>query len=76
MESKIIENREELLEISERKQKLLQSVIDHIEDIKSNPVFMEEIEELREKIKKGEYKIDNQKLASNLLKDSLLEDIS
>ncbi len=45
MESKIIQNRERLLEISLRKSKLLQSIIDQIEHIQANDVFIEEIEE-------------------------------
>lgn len=45
MKSKVIENREDLLEISKRKLKLLESLIDHIEHIESNPVFVEEVDE-------------------------------
>ncbi len=45
MEPKIIFNRDRLLEISERKVKLLQSVVDQFEYIESNPVFIEEISE-------------------------------
>ncbi|MBU2510923.1 hypothetical protein KJ966_06280 [bacterium] len=45
MEAKIIINRDQLLEISERKVKLLQSVISQFEYIESNPVFIEEISE-------------------------------
>jgi len=37
---------------------------------------LKKIKELREKIKNGEYKIDNEKLAEKLLKDSLIEDLS
>lgn len=45
--------------------------------IESEPdVNLQKVKELKEKIKKGEYKVDNEKLADNMLKDSLLEDIS
>ncbi len=45
--------------------------------IESEPdVNLQKVKELREKIKKGEYKVDNEKLADSMLKDSLLEDIS
>lgn len=45
--------------------------------IESEPdINLEKVKELKEKIKKGEYSIDNEKLADKLLKDSLLEDIS
>ena len=37
---------------------------------------LKKIKELREKIKKGQYKVDNEKLADSLLKDSLIDDIS
>ncbi len=37
---------------------------------------LKKIEELREKIKKGQYQVDNEKLADSLLKDSLIDDIS
>jgi flagellar biosynthesis anti-sigma factor FlgM len=37
---------------------------------------LKKIKELREKIKKGEYQVDNEKLADSLLKDSLIDDIS
>jgi hypothetical protein len=43
MKSKIIQNRERLLEISERKNRLLRSVIDQFEHIETNPIFIEEI---------------------------------
>ncbi len=36
---------------------------------------LEKVKALKEKIKKGEYQVDQKKLAANLLKDSLLEDI-
>lgn len=39
-------------------------------------IDLKKVKELREKIKKGEYKIDNEKLAEKLLKDSLIEDLS
>ncbi len=45
MTKKIILNKNRLLEIAERKSKLLNSVIDHIEHIESNEIFIEEIEE-------------------------------
>lgn len=45
--------------------------------IESEPdVNLQKVKELKEKLKKGEYKVDTEKLADNLLKDSLLEDIS
>ncbi len=37
---------------------------------------LKKIKELKEKIKNGNYKVDNEKLAENLLKDSLVDDIS
>ena len=46
MTNRIIEVRERLLDISKRKTELLSSIVDHIDDIKDNPIFMEEIEEL------------------------------
>lgn len=39
-------------------------------------VNLKKVKELREKIKSGEYKVDNEKLAEDLLRNSLLEDIS
>ncbi len=36
---------------------------------------LEKVKALKEKIKKGEYEIDTQKLAGKLIEDSLLEDI-
>ena len=39
-------------------------------------IDLKKVKELREKIKKGNYKVDNEKLAENLLKDSLIDDIS
>lgn len=45
MESKIIRHRERLLEIAERKSRLLKSVIEQLEHIETNPVFIEEIQE-------------------------------
>ena len=45
--------------------------------IESEPeIDLKKVKELKEKIKKGTYKIDNEKLADELLKDSLIEDIS
>ncbi len=38
--------REQLLDISKRKTELLSSIVDHIDDIRNNTIFMEEIEEL------------------------------
>lgn len=44
--------------------------------IESEPdINLKKVKELREKIKNGDYKIDNEKLADSMLKDSLLEDI-
>ena len=43
MVQKVIQNKEKLLEISERKVKLLQSVIDQFDHIESNPIFIDEI---------------------------------
>lgn len=37
---------------------------------------LEKVKALRESIKKGEYKVDNETLADKLLKDSLIEDLS
>jgi hypothetical protein len=45
MESKIIRNRKRLLEIAERKSRLLKGVIDQFDHIESNPVFVEEIQD-------------------------------
>ncbi len=59
------------------------SVTDHFvvnklrSKIESEPdMDLKKIKELRDKIKKGEYKIDNEKLAEKLLDDSLIEDLS
>lgn len=46
MMKKILEKREELLDIAKRKTELLSSIIQHFDDISNNPIFMEEIEEL------------------------------
>lgn len=43
MEYKVFDHLERLLEISERKSRLLQSVMDQYEHIESNPIFKEEI---------------------------------
>ncbi len=45
MTSKVIQNRDLLLEIAERKSRLLRSVIDQFDHIETNPVFVEEIQE-------------------------------
>ncbi len=45
MESTVVRYRERLLQIAERKCKLLKSVIEHLDHIEDNPVFVEEIEE-------------------------------
>ncbi len=39
-------------------------------------IDLKKVKELRDKIKKGEYKVDNEALAEKILKDSLLEDLS
>ncbi|MCP4757057.1 MAG: hypothetical protein GY866_39850 [Proteobacteria bacterium] len=46
MANKIIKNREKLLDISIRKTELLQSVIENIEDVESNEIFIDEIQEV------------------------------
>jgi len=38
-------------------------------------VDIEKVKALRDKIKKGEYRVDSEKLAKNLIKNSLVEDI-
>jgi flagellar biosynthesis anti-sigma factor FlgM len=38
-------------------------------------VDIEKVKALREKIRKGEYRVDSEKLAANLVKNSLVEDI-
>jgi flagellar biosynthesis anti-sigma factor FlgM len=44
--------------------------------IESEPdINLKKVKELKEKINKGQYKIDNEKLADTILKDSLLEDV-
>lgn len=46
------------------------------EKIEAEPdVNLERVKALKEKIKSGEYQVDTRKLANNLLKDSLLEDL-
>jgi flagellar biosynthesis anti-sigma factor FlgM len=46
------------------------------EKITAEPdVNMERVKALKAKIKSGEYQVDTMKLADNLLKDSLLEDL-
>ena len=44
MTNKIIGFREKLLDISKRKTELLSSIIEHIDDVMSNAIFIEEIE--------------------------------
>ena len=51
--------------------KKLKAKIDSESDIN-----LKKVEEIKAKLKKGEYKVDNEKLADQLLKDSLLEDLS
>lgn len=46
MTNRIVEQRDQLLDISKRKAELLSSIIENIEDIKDNFIFMEELEEL------------------------------
>lgn len=46
MTNRIIEIRDQLLDISNRKTELLCSIIENLDDIRDNPIFMEEIEEL------------------------------
>lgn len=43
MASKVLDRHEELLTITLRKSELLQSVAKHLDDIKSNPVFVDEV---------------------------------
>jgi flagellar biosynthesis anti-sigma factor FlgM len=46
------------------------------EKIEAEPdIDMERVKALKAKIKGGDYQVDTQKLANNLLKDSLLEDL-
>jgi len=45
MENRVIRYRDRLLEIAERKCRLLKSVIDQIDHIETNPVFIDEIQE-------------------------------
>ena len=45
MISRIIEKREELLASAQKKAELLQNIIQHIEDIRSNDVFVEEVQQ-------------------------------
>ncbi len=47
------------------------------EKIDAEPdINMEKVKALRAKIKNGEYKVDAEKLADNLVKNSLLEDLT
>lgn len=46
MTSKIVDITEQLLDISNRKLELLTSVQENLDDIRNNPVFIDEIEEL------------------------------
>ena len=45
MTSKVLDRHEELLAITLRKSELLHSVAQHFNDIKSNPVFVDEVHE-------------------------------
>lgn len=46
------------------------------EKIEAEPdIDLERVKELKARIKNGEYEVDTQKLANNILKDSLLEDL-
>ena len=45
--------------------------------IESEPdIDLKKVKELKERIKKGNYQIDNEKLAESILKDSLIDDVS
>ncbi len=44
MTNRIIDSREKLFNIAQRKAELLSSIIEHIDDVKSNSIFIEEIE--------------------------------
>ncbi|NQU64608.1 MAG: hypothetical protein HQ517_10050 [SAR324 cluster bacterium] len=44
MTNRIIDYREKLFDIAQRKTELLGSIIEHIDDVKDNAIFMEEIE--------------------------------
>jgi len=46
MSSRILEHRNQLLDITKRKLELLTSVQENFDDIRENPVFVEETEEL------------------------------
>jgi len=45
MASKVLDRHEELLVITLRKSELLQSVAKHLDDITSNPIFVDEVHE-------------------------------
>jgi len=46
------------------------------EKIDAEPdINLDRVKELKARIKKGEYDVDTRKLAGNILKDSLLEDL-
>ena len=51
--------------------------INKIKDkIEAEPdINMEKVKALKDKLKKGEYQVDSKKLANNLIKNSLIEDI-
>jgi hypothetical protein len=61
MRSRVIQNRERLLEISERKSRLLQSVIDQFDHIETNSVFIEEIQEAFLELDAAESELVNEK---------------
>lgn len=46
MSYKILDNKVELLDISMKKTELLQSIIEHIGEIQSNDIFLDEIREM------------------------------
>lgn len=60
MTNRIIETRDQLLEIANKKAELLISVIENIDDILTNNVFMEEIEELYRELSAEEAKLLSQ----------------
>lgn len=45
MKSRLIINRNRLLEVLDHKTKLIRSIVDHLDHIESNSVFIEEIED-------------------------------
>jgi len=46
MNNKILDNKLELLDISIKKTDLLQSIVEHINEIQSNDIFLDEIREM------------------------------